>query len=162
MVGCRRRRMGLASTVVDMIAIVAIVAATRTIGGALAVLALRGALYPLSDNPYWLVSVQLLDGVGAGIFGALFPLVVADLTRGTGHFNVSQGAIATAAGLGGALSAAVAGFIVVGAGYSAAFLFLAGIAAAGLIGFCTMMPETLRDNAERPAATTVPAPSIVS
>jgi MFS family permease len=55
---------------------------------ALAVLAVRGALYPLSDNPYWLVSVQLLDGIGAGIFGALFPLVVADLTRGTGHFNV--------------------------------------------------------------------------
>jgi MFS family permease len=57
---------------------------------ALAVLALRGMLYPLSDNPCWLLSVQLLDGVGAGIFGALFPLVVADLTQGTGHFNVSQ------------------------------------------------------------------------
>ena len=109
---------------------------------ALAVLALRGALYPLSDNPYWLVSVQLLDGVGAGIFGALFPLVVADLTRGTGHFNVSQGAIATAAGLGGALSAATAGFIVVAAGYSTAFLFLAAVAAAGLGLFATMMPET--------------------
>jgi MFS family permease len=109
---------------------------------ALAVLALRGALYPLSDNPYWLVGVQLLDGVGAGIFGALFPLVVADLTRGTGHFNVSQGAIATAAGLGGALSAAAAGFIVVAAGYSAAFLFLAAIAAAGLALFVVMMPET--------------------
>jgi MFS family permease len=109
---------------------------------ALAVLALRGALYPLSDNPYWLVGVQLLDGVGAGIFGALFPLVVADLTRGTGHFNVSQGAIATAAGLGGALSAAAAGFIVVAAGYSAAFLFLAAIAAAGLLLFVAMMPET--------------------
>jgi MFS family permease len=114
---------------------------------ALAVLAIRGALYPLSDNPYWLVGVQLLDGVGAGIFGALFPLVVADLTRGTGHFNVSQGAIATAAGLGGALNAAVAGFIVVWAGYSAAFLSLAAIAAAGLIGFCALMPETLRSNA---------------
>jgi len=111
---------------------------------ALAVLMLRGVLYPLSDNPYWLVSVQLLDGVGAGIFGALFPLVVADLTRGTGHFNVSQGAIATAAGLGGALSTAAAGLIVVKAGYSAAFLFLAGVAGAGLIGFATMMPETLR------------------
>jgi MFS family permease len=109
---------------------------------ALAVLALRGALYPLSDNPYWLVGVQLLDGVGAGIFGALFPLVVADLTRGTGHFNVSQGAIATAAGLGGALSAAVAGFIVVAAGYSAAFLFLAGVAAVALGLFVAMMPET--------------------
>jgi MFS family permease len=111
---------------------------------ALAVLALRGVLYPLSDNPYWLVSVQLLDGVGAGIFGALFPLVVADLTRGTGHFNISQGAIATAAGLGGALSTAAAGLIVVKAGYSAAFLFLAAIAAAGMIGFVAMMPETLQ------------------
>jgi MFS family permease len=109
---------------------------------ALAVLALRGALYPLSDNPYWLVGVQLLDGVGAGIFGALFPLVVADLTRGTGHFNISQGAIATAAGLGGALSAAAAGFIVVAAGYSAAFLFLAAIAAVALALFVVMMPET--------------------
>jgi MFS family permease len=105
-------------------------------------LALRGALYPLSDNPTWLVGVQTLDGVGAGIFGALFPLVVADLTRGTGHFNISQGAIATAAGLGGALSTAAAGLIVVDAGYSAAFLSLAAIAAVGLIGFCIMMPET--------------------
>jgi MFS family permease len=109
---------------------------------ALAVLALRGGLYPLSDNPYWLVSVQLLDGVGAGIFGALFPLVVADLTRGTGHFNVSQGAIATAAGLGGALSAATAGFIVVEAGYNAAFLFLAAVAALALGLFTALMPET--------------------
>jgi len=111
---------------------------------ALAVLMLRGMLYPLSGNPYWLLSVQLLDGVGAGIFGALFPLVVADLTRGTGHFNISQGAIATAAGLGGALSTTAAGLIVVKAGYSAAFLFLAAVAGAGLIGFATMMPETLR------------------
>jgi MFS family permease len=117
---------------------------------ALAVLALRGALYPLSDNPYWLVGVQLLDGIGAGIFGALFPLVVADLTRGTGHFNVSQGAIATAAGLGGALSAAAAGFIVVAAGYSAAFLSLAAIAAVALALFVVMMPET-GPNAEPPA-----------
>jgi hypothetical protein len=110
------------------------------------VLALRGALYPLSDNPYWLVGVQLLDGVGAGIYGALFPLVVADLTRGTGHFNISQGAIATAAGLGGALSTAAAGLIVVAAGYSAAFLALAAVAACGLVIFAAMMPET------RPAA----------
>ncbi len=109
---------------------------------ALAVLALRGALYPLSDNPYWLVGVQLLDGVGAGIFGALFPLVVADLTRGSGHFNASQGAIATAAGLGGALSAAAAGMIVVAAGYGAAFLCLAAIAGLGLILFLALMPET--------------------
>ena len=109
---------------------------------ALAVLTLRGVLYPFSDNPYWLVGVQLLDGVGAGIFGALFPLVVADLTRGSGHFNVSQGAIATAAGLGGALSTTVAGLVIVAAGYSAAFLFLAAISGLGLALFVVMMPET--------------------
>ncbi len=109
---------------------------------ALAVLMLRGALYPVSDNPYLLVSVQLLDGVGAGIFGALFPLVVADLTHGTGHFNVSQGAIATATGIGAALSTGVAGFIVVHAGYDAAFLSLAAVAAIGLGLLAVMMPET--------------------
>ncbi|CAA9263197.1 MAG: Uncharacterized MFS-type transporter [uncultured Acetobacteraceae bacterium] len=96
----------------------------------------------MSDSPYWLVGVQLLDGIGAGIFGALFPLVVADLTRGTGHFNVSQGAIATAQGLGAALSSAAAGLIVVSVGYGAAFLFLAGVAGAGLALFWTAMPET--------------------
>jgi MFS family permease len=125
---------------------------------ALAVLALRGALYPLSDNPYWLVGVQTLDGVGAGIFGALFPLVVADLTRGTGHFNISQGAIATAAGLGGALSTTAAGLIVVGAGYSAAFLSLAAIAALALIGFCILMPETR----PRPSGEELPAPALAA
>ena len=112
---------------------------------ALAVLAFRGAMYPLSDNPAWLVGVQLLDGIGAGIYGAMFPLVVADLTRGTGHFNVSQGAIATAAGLGGALSTAVAGMIIMAAGYSAAFYFLAAVAGTALVLFYLWMPETLPD-----------------
>jgi MFS family permease len=110
---------------------------------ALAVLAFRGAMYPLSDNPVWLVGVQLLDGIGAGIYGAMFPLVVADLTRGTGHFNISQGAIATAAGIGGALSTAFAGAIVTTAGYSAAFYFLAAVAGSALILFYIWMPETL-------------------
>ena len=109
---------------------------------AFAVLAVRGALYPLSDNPYWLVGVQTLDGVGAGIFGALFPIIVSDITRGTGRFNVSQGAIATAQGLGAALSTAVAGIIVVNAGYGAAFVAMAGVAVAGFALYLAFMPET--------------------
>lgn len=109
---------------------------------AFAVLALRGALYVLSDNPFWLVAVQALDGVGAGIFGALFPVVVADLTRGTGRFNVSQGAVATFQGIGVSISASLAGVIIVIAGYSAAFLTLAGIAASGLALYVIVMPET--------------------
>ena len=109
---------------------------------AFGVLAVRGVLYVVSDSPYYLVAVQCLDGIGAGIYGALFPLVVADLTRGTGRFNISQGAVATTQGLGAALSASLAGLIIVSAGYSTAFLVLAGIAAAGFCIYLFVMPET--------------------
>jgi predicted MFS family arabinose efflux permease len=114
----------------------------------LAILSLRGFLYPLSDDRYWLFAVQSLDGVGAGLYGALFPLIVADLTRGTGHFNLAQGAVITAQGIGAALSTSLAGLVVVHAGYSAAFLVLAGIAASGFLLYFFGMPET-RDLAER-------------
>lgn len=97
------------------------------------ILPIRGVLYTLSDDPYWLVAVQILDGIGAGLFGALFPLMVKDLTQGSGRFNVSLGALSTLFGLGAALSNGLAGFVVHAAGYSAAFLTLAGVAAAA---FC--------------------------
>jgi predicted MFS family arabinose efflux permease len=110
---------------------------------ALLVLTIRGCLYPLSDHAYWLVGVQLLDGVGAGIYGAIFPIVVADLMRGTGRFNVAQGAVITAQGIGAALSTTLAGFVVVHAGYSAAFLTLAAVAVIALAVYFFAMPETL-------------------
>jgi MFS family permease len=109
---------------------------------AFAILPIRGALYTLSEDPTWLVAVQLLDGVGAGIFGALTPLVLADLMHGTGRYNVSQGAVATAQGIGASLSNTVAGLIVVSAGYSAAFLTLAAVALAALTVVLLAMPET--------------------
>ncbi len=106
------------------------------------ILPIRGVLYTFSDNAYWLVGVQLLDGVGAGIYGAIFPIIVADLMRGTGRFNVAQGAVMTAQGIGAALSTTVAGLVTALFGYSAAFLTLAGCAAAGVILFLLAMPET--------------------
>jgi MFS family permease len=93
-----------------------------------AILPIRGMLYTLSDDRFWLIGVQLLDGVGAGIFRVLAPLVVADLMRGTGRYNVSLGAIATVQGIGASLSNTVAGAVVVQAGYNVAFLTLAGFA----------------------------------
>jgi MFS family permease len=109
---------------------------------AFTILPIRGALYTLSDDRTWLVAVQLLDGVGAGIFGVLTPLVLADLMRGTGRYNVSQGAVATMQGIGASLSNTVAGVIVVTAGYSAAFLTLAGVALVAFIVFLIAMPDT--------------------
>lgn len=109
---------------------------------AFGVLALRGVLYTVSDDASWLLAVQALDGVGAGIFGALFPIVIADLTRGSGRFNVAQGAVATVQGLGAALSATVAGFIIVAEGYTIAFWTLAAIAGIGFVLYARFMPET--------------------
>jgi MFS family permease len=107
-----------------------------------AVLPIRGVLYTLTQNPYALVSIQVLDGIAAGIFGALFFIVIADLTRGTGRYNLAQGAASASWGLGAALSNSIAGFIVDRAGFSAAFLSLAGCAFAALLLLWIAMPET--------------------
>jgi MFS family permease len=108
---------------------------------ALLILPIRGALYTLSDNMAWLVGVQLLDGIGAGIFGAIFPVIVADLMRNTGRFNVAQGAVITAQSIGAALSTTLAGLVVVEAGYSAAFLTLGAVAAVGALVCWFALPE---------------------
>ncbi len=105
-------------------------------------LALRGLLYTVFDHPAWLIGVQLLDGVGAGLIGALFPVVIADLTRGSGHFAAAQGVVGTVHGLGGVVSGALSGLIVVWAGYDAAFLALAATAGLGAALFWLTMPET--------------------
>jgi MFS family permease len=107
-----------------------------------AVLPIRALLYTLSDNTAWLIGVQLLDGVGAGIFGAITPLLVADLTRGSGRFNAAQGAVATAQGLGATLSGLAVGVIVDHLGYAAAFAESALAAGAALAALLIAMPET--------------------
>ncbi|HAN63984.1 MAG TPA: MFS transporter, partial [Rhizobiales bacterium] len=107
-----------------------------------AILPIRAVLYTLSDNSFWLVGVQVLDGVGAGIFGALTPLVIADIMRGTGRYNLAQGAIATVQGIGASLSGLAAGVIVDHFGYSAAFLTLGAAALVALVVFALGMPET--------------------
>jgi MFS family permease len=106
------------------------------------ILPIRAVLYTLSDNSFWLIGVQVLDGVGAGIFGALTPLVIADIMRGTGRYNLAQGAIATVQGIGASLSGLAAGVIVDRFGYSAAFLAAGGAALLALIVFALRMPET--------------------
>jgi hypothetical protein len=107
-------------------------------------LTLRGLLYTVSDHPAWLVSVQPLDGVGNGLFATLAGIVVADLVRGTGSYNLALGLVATAQGVGASLSNVVAGSIVVAAGYNAAFIALAGTAALALWILVGFMPETGR------------------
>ncbi len=96
-----------------------------------AILPIRGILYTMTSSPYALVGIQLLDGIGAGIFGVVGTLVIADLTRGTGRFNLMQGALATATGIGASASNLMTGFVVKAGGYDTGFLVLAAIAAVG-------------------------------
>ena len=106
------------------------------------ILPVRAVLYTLSDNSFWLIGVQLLDGVGAGVFGALTPLVIADIMRGTGRYNLALGAIATMQGIGASLSGLAAGVIVDHFGYTATFLALGATALVAVIVFAIWMPET--------------------
>jgi MFS family permease len=107
-----------------------------------AALPIRGILFAWVTNPELLVVVQLLDGVTAAVLSVLVPLVVADLTRGTGHFNLGQGIVGTFVGIGAALSATIAGYMSDHLGSPAAFAGLAAIALIGLALVCVLMPET--------------------
>jgi MFS family permease len=117
---------------------------------AFGVLPIRAILYTLTSNTIALVAIQILDGVGAGIFGVVSVLVIADLTQGSGRFNVTLGAVATAVGIGAALSQTIAGAIVHHFGFNTGFLFLAAIAAAAFGILCFFMPETKKPPNEYP------------
>src|SRR6266849_1238179 len=117
------------------------------------VLPIRGVLYTFTNSLYLLVGIQVLDGIGAGIFGVVSVLVIPDLTRGTGRYNLTLGAIATAVGIGAALSQTSGGSIVHHFGDRAGFLSLASVAAAAFAILWLFMPETL----DRKGATPVPA-----
>ncbi len=107
-----------------------------------AALPLRSLLYAASDHPAWLVAVQILDGVSLGALDALLALVLADVMRGTGRYTAARGVVGTVQGVGGSLSNAAAGLIVVQAGYDAAFLLLTAVGLLSFLLVLVAMPET--------------------
>jgi MFS family permease len=107
-----------------------------------AVLPARAILLAWNSEPSVIIAVQMLDGVSAAVLGVLVPLTLADVSRGTGHFNLAQGIVASATGIGAALSVAVAGYIADRLGPSAAFLALAITAACAFLAVLAAMPET--------------------
>lgn len=109
-----------------------------------AALALRGALFSIVHDPYLLVAVQVLDGITAAAFSVLVPLIVADVAFGSGRFNLAQGVVGTAIGIGASMSPVLAGFISDRLGSPLAFMTLACIAGLGLVLVALVMPETRR------------------
>jgi MFS family permease len=107
-----------------------------------AALPIRGVLLAFANSSYMIVAVQVLDGISAAVLAVLVPLIIADATRGTGHFNLAQGILGTAVGIGASFSTILAGYTYDHFGMVAAFLSLAGVAAAGFIALLAFMPET--------------------
>jgi sugar phosphate permease len=69
-------------------------------------------------------------------------LIVADLTTGTGRFNLAQGFVGTMSGVGASLSTTVSGLVAGSLGRAAGFLGIAGIAMAAVLLAWLLMPET--------------------
>ena len=105
-------------------------------------LSARGAIFAVTSDPYLLVAAQLLDGISAAALGVLVPLIIADVTRGSGHFNFAQGLIGAAVGIGASFSTTLAGFIADTSGAATTFLLLACVGVTGLVFVFAVVPET--------------------
>jgi MFS family permease len=96
----------------------------------------------VSNDPAVVVAVQLLDGISAAALGVLVPLVIADTTRATGRFNLAQGVVGVAVGIGASLGTTIAGYVADTFGDAVVFLFLGSVGAMGLLLVLMLMPET--------------------
>ncbi len=114
-----------------------------------AALVIRGLLFATIDDPYLLVAAQIFDGITAAVFGVMIPLTVADVSFGSGHFNLAQGVVGTATGIGASLSTAIAGYVSDNFGHATAFAELSGVAFAGLLLMAAFMPETRQATSAR-------------
>ena len=106
-----------------------------------AMLPLRCVIFALTQNPWVLVAAQVFDGVAGACFGIMVPLIVSDVAGGSGHFNLSLGAVGFGIGIGGTLSTPVAGWMADHEGTRLAFFALAAIGVLSVI-MARVMPET--------------------
>jgi MFS family permease len=109
------------------------------------VLPIRGALLASITDPYLIVLIQLLDGLGASVFGVLMPLIVSDITRASSRYTTCLGIVGLAVGGGATLSTTSAGLIADHFGGSAAFGSLAGAGLCATLFVWAFLPETKPD-----------------
>ncbi len=100
----------------------------------------RALIFAVADMPAILIAAQALDGVSAGIWDVLLPLMLADYIVGSGRYSASRGMVSTVQGVGGSLSNVVTGTLVTASGYSTAFLFAALFAGAAC-ALIALLPE---------------------
>jgi len=107
-----------------------------------AALPIRALVFAWTANPTILIAAQVLDGVSGTMLGVLTALIVADLTTGTGRFNLAQGFVGTMSGVGASLSTTLSGVVTGSLGRAAGFLGIAAVALAAVLLLWLLMPET--------------------
>jgi sugar phosphate permease len=96
----------------------------------------------LTTDPSLLVLIQALDGLTGAVLGVLTALVIADLTKGTGRFNLAQGLVGTLSGVGASFSTSISGLVVERFGHTAGFLSATTVGLIAVVILCMFMPET--------------------
>jgi MFS family permease len=107
-----------------------------------AALPIRALVFASTTNPTILIAAQILDGVSGTMLGVLTALIIADLTMGTGRFNLAQGFVGTLSGIGASLSTTLSGLLAGSLGRAAGFLGIAAVALAAVLLLVLLMPET--------------------
>ena len=107
-----------------------------------AALPIRALVFACTTDPTFLIAAQVLDGVSGTMLGVLTALTVADLTSGSGRFNLAQGFVGTISGIGASLSTTLSGVVAGSFGRAAGFLGIAAVALVAVLLLWLLMPET--------------------
>jgi MFS family permease len=90
-----------------------------------------------------ILSTQILDGVGAGVFGTMYILVTSDVSGGTGRFSLTLGLTTAAMSIGGTVSGYLGEALAEDLGYKEAFFILMFMSLVPAFVYLFFMPETL-------------------
>jgi MFS family permease len=108
----------------------------------LCVVPVRAASFASTADPTLLVAVQALDGLSGATLGVLTAVVISDLTKGSGRFNLAQGLVGTLSGIGAALSTSISGLVVERFGHTAGFMSVTAVGLFAIAILWAFMPET--------------------
>ena len=92
-----------------------------------------------------ILSTQILDGIGAGVFGTMYILVTSDISGGTGRFSLTLGLTTAALSIGGTVSGYLGQALAQDIGYKEAFFILMVLSMIPAFLYLFCMPETIAD-----------------